>query len=121
MSVEIVMPKMGYDMTQGTLIRWLKREGDLVAVGDVIAEIETDKATVELESKAGGAVLKLLVDEGATVPVGSLITYAGRRRPVLGGGWAEQGLAARPQAGPRAGRGPHADRGHRPRRQNHPR
>jgi pyruvate dehydrogenase E2 component (dihydrolipoamide acetyltransferase) len=68
---------MGYDMTEGTLVRWLKHEGDPVVVGEVIAEIETDKATVEMESKADGAVLKLLVEEGETVPVGALIAYLG--------------------------------------------
>lgn len=71
------MPQLGYDMTEATLIRWLKREGDSVVVDDIIAEIETDKAIVELGSTAAGALLKLLVDEGETVPVGSSIAFVG--------------------------------------------
>ena len=50
------MPQLGYDMTEATLIRWLKREGDSVVVDEVIAEIETDKAIVELGSTAAGAL-----------------------------------------------------------------
>ncbi len=60
-------------MTQGTLVRWLKKEGDLVARGEAIAEIETDKAVVELEAFASGVLRKTLVKEGTVVPVGQAI------------------------------------------------
>jgi pyruvate dehydrogenase E2 component (dihydrolipoamide acetyltransferase) len=77
MAETINMPKLGFDMAEGTLVRWLKKEGETVAKGEVLAEIETDKATVEVESSASGVVRKLLVDEGAVVPVNSPIALVG--------------------------------------------
>ncbi len=75
---EIVnMPKLGFDMAEGTLVRWLKKVGETVNKGEVLAEIETDKATVEVESLASGVVRKLLVDEGAVVPVNTPIAVVG--------------------------------------------
>ena len=70
---------MGYDMQEGTLVRWLKSEGDTVALGELIAEVETDKAVVEIESTAAGTVLKLSVDEGTSVPVGEAIAVIGEQ------------------------------------------
>ena len=64
------MPQMGYDMQQGTVVRWLKSEGSPVKRGEAIAEIETDKAVVEFQSYAAGVLHKILVPEGTTVPVG---------------------------------------------------
>ncbi len=64
---------MGYDMQEGTVVRWLKPEGSEVEVGEAIAEIETDKAVVEFESPNAGVLSKILVVEGATVPVGQPI------------------------------------------------
>ena len=64
MAETISMPKLGFDMAEGTLIRWVKAEGETINKGDVLAEIETDKATVEVESSATGTVLKLLASEG---------------------------------------------------------
>ena len=71
--MEIKMPQMGYDMQEGTVVRWLKQEGEPVSEGEAIAEIETDKAVVEFESYASGVLRKVLVLEGATVPVGEPI------------------------------------------------
>jgi pyruvate dehydrogenase E2 component (dihydrolipoamide acetyltransferase) len=73
----INMPKLGFDMAEGTLVRWLKKVGETVNKGEVLAEIETDKATVEVESQVAGVVRKLLVDEGAVVPVNSAIAIVG--------------------------------------------
>jgi pyruvate dehydrogenase E2 component (dihydrolipoamide acetyltransferase) len=73
----INMPKLGFDMAEGTLVRWLKKVNETVNKGEVLAEIETDKATVEVESSASGVVRKLLVDEGAVVPVNSPIAVVG--------------------------------------------
>jgi pyruvate dehydrogenase E2 component (dihydrolipoamide acetyltransferase) len=76
--VEIVtMPKLGFDMAEGTLVRWVKKEGDKVEKGELLAEIETDKATVEVESQYSGTVLKQLVKEGTAVPVGKPIAAVG--------------------------------------------
>jgi pyruvate dehydrogenase E2 component (dihydrolipoyllysine-residue acetyltransferase) len=69
----VAMPKLGFDMAEGTLIRWVIREGQPVEKGAVLAEIETDKATVEVESSFSGIVFKHLVNEGTIVPVGKPI------------------------------------------------
>jgi len=73
----VVMPKMGYDMTQGKIVRWLKHEGDQVQKGEQIAEIETDKVNIQIESFASGVLQKILVPEGETVPVGQPIAQIG--------------------------------------------
>lgn len=75
---EIVMPKAGMAMEEGTLIRWLKKEGDEVKKGEAIAEIETDKVTIEEEAPGDGVMLKTLVEEGAVVPVVTPIAYIGQ-------------------------------------------
>jgi pyruvate dehydrogenase E2 component (dihydrolipoamide acetyltransferase) len=77
MAETVSMPKLGFDMAEGTLVRWVKKEGETVNKGEVLAEIETDKATVEVESSASGVVRRLLVDEKAVVPVGSPIAIVG--------------------------------------------
>jgi pyruvate dehydrogenase E2 component (dihydrolipoamide acetyltransferase) len=73
----VTMPKLGFDMAEGTLIRWAKKEGEKVEKGELLAEIETDKATVEVESPYSGVVLKQLVKEGAAVPVSQPIAAVG--------------------------------------------
>ena len=65
MPTEVLMPALSPTMTEGNLARWLKKEGDTVAAGDVIAEIETDKATMEVEAVDEGTLGKILVPEGA--------------------------------------------------------
>ncbi|MEO2142380.1 MAG: 2-oxo acid dehydrogenase subunit E2 [bacterium] len=73
MATSIVMPQMGYDMHEGKVVRWHKKEGEEVVRGEVIAEIETDKATVEYEAYTGGVMAKIVAEEGITIPVGGLI------------------------------------------------
>ena len=73
MATSIVMPQLGYDMREGTIVRWLKQEGEDVARGEVIAEIETDKAVVEFSPTTGGVLGRIVAQEGAAVPVGQLI------------------------------------------------
>jgi len=70
---KVVMPKLSEAMETGRLIKWLKQEGDRIQGGDVIAEIETDKADVEMEAFGSGVLRKILVPAGATVAVGGLI------------------------------------------------
>ena len=77
MATTVVMPQMGFDMQEGTIVRWLKQEGDEVSRGEPIAEIETDKAIVEMEAFASGVLLKTVVGEGETVPVGQAIAVIG--------------------------------------------
>ena len=83
MATELIMPQMGYDMQEGTVLRWLKGEGDAVANGEPIAEIETDKAVVEFESYAAGVLRRILVPAGTTVPVGEPIALVGAQDEVI--------------------------------------
>lgn len=73
MATYIEMPKLSDTMTEGTLVKWLKKEGDKVESGDVIAEVETDKATMEMEAFDDGVLHRYLVDAGAKVAIGSKI------------------------------------------------
>jgi pyruvate dehydrogenase E2 component (dihydrolipoamide acetyltransferase) len=73
--IEIRMPKMGDGMEEGTILRWLKHEGDAIAVNEEIAEIETDKANVPIPAEDAGILAQVVVEEGRTVPVGTVIAY----------------------------------------------
>ena len=70
---EVIMPKMGDGMEEGTLVEWLKKDGDSVKSGETIANIQTDKATLEMEAPATGKLGGILISEGDTVPVGTPI------------------------------------------------
>ncbi|HKH09551.1 MAG TPA: dihydrolipoamide acetyltransferase family protein, partial [Rubrobacter sp.] len=72
---EVIMPKMGDAMEEGTLLKWLKSEGDDVSEGEAIAEIETDKVTLELEAEDSGTLAQLIASEGDEVPVGGAIAF----------------------------------------------
>ena len=74
---DVTMPAMGADMTEGTVVKWLKAEGDSVARGDKLAEIETDKTVVEMESYSEGVLRKIILGDGSRVPVGTLLAYVG--------------------------------------------
>jgi pyruvate dehydrogenase E2 component (dihydrolipoamide acetyltransferase) len=74
---EIQMPKLSDTMTEGTLVAWKKKKGDKVSTGDVIAEIETDKATMEWESPEDGTLTEIYVEEGGKVNVGDKIAFIG--------------------------------------------
>jgi pyruvate dehydrogenase E2 component (dihydrolipoamide acetyltransferase) len=78
MAETITMPKLGFDMAEGILNRWVRQVGETINKGDVLAEIETDKATVEVSSTATGVVLQHLVDPGAVVPVNAPIAVIGQ-------------------------------------------
>ncbi len=73
MATPVTMPQMGYDMTEGSIQTWVKKEGDKVSKGETIAEIETDKATVEMEAFANGILKKIVVQPGQLVPVGTVV------------------------------------------------
>jgi len=77
MAVEVEMPQLSDTMEKGTIVRWLKNEGDHVERGDVLAEVETDKATMDLEAFDEGVLLKTLVGEGEDAPTQSLIAVIG--------------------------------------------
>jgi pyruvate dehydrogenase E2 component (dihydrolipoamide acetyltransferase) len=96
----INMPKLGFDMAEGTLVRWVVQEGEAIARGGVLAEIETDKATVEVESPFEGVVASHMVKTGDVVPVNlpiAVITSPGEKYEAAQPA-AEKGLAPPPQA-----------------------
>jgi pyruvate/2-oxoglutarate dehydrogenase complex dihydrolipoamide acyltransferase (E2) component len=73
--IAIEMPKLGYDMESGTVGGWLKKVGDKVSRGEAIAEIETEKSTVEMESTAAGTLVEIVATAGTELPVGQVIGY----------------------------------------------
>jgi pyruvate dehydrogenase E2 component (dihydrolipoamide acetyltransferase) len=75
MRIEVKMPNLSYDTESGKIVSWLKDIGDSVARGEPIAEVETDKATVEMESMQSGVLVEIVAAEGAEVPVGEVIAY----------------------------------------------
>ncbi len=83
MAETINMPKLGFDMAEGLLVRWVKQVGENINKGDVLAEIETDKATVEVESSASGVVLSHIVEQGTIVPVNAPIAVVGQAGEVV--------------------------------------
>ena len=76
MAVEVKLPRLGQGMEAGTIVRWLKSEGDQVAKGEPLYELDTDKVTQEVEAEADGQLLKILVSEGE-VDVGTTIAVIG--------------------------------------------
>ena len=74
MATEVILPKWGLTMEDGSLMAWLKQEGDRVEVGEIIAEIETEKITNDLEAPVSGVFIKILVEEGTEeVEVGTIL------------------------------------------------
>ena len=78
MAIKIIMPEMGEGVIEGTVSRWLKQEGDKVEQYEPVLEIETDKVTTEATAEEAGTLLKILVDEGETVDVGTVLAYIGQ-------------------------------------------
>src|SRR6476660_4540777 len=103
MATKVVMEALSPTMEEGRLVEWKKQEGEAVAVGDVLAEVETDKAVMELVARAGGTLLKHIVEAGATVPVSEPVA-------VIGEPGEDSGAAGREPAG-RVGSGADGNRG----------
>ena len=72
---EVILPKLGLTMEEGSIVRWLKAEGDSVEKGEVLFEVQTDKVVMEVESPASGLLGKILVGEDETVPIAQVIAY----------------------------------------------
>jgi pyruvate dehydrogenase E2 component (dihydrolipoamide acetyltransferase) len=85
MTTKVVMEALSPTMEEGRLVEWKKQEGEAVAVGDVLAEVETDKAVMELVARAGGTMLKHIVEAGATVPVSEPVAVIGEPGEAVGG------------------------------------
>src|SRR5690349_3484925 len=94
---EVIMPKMGDGMEEGTLVEWLKKEGDEVRSGETIANIQTDKATLEMESPGSGVLSGLLIEAGDTVPVGTPIGAVLANGESLPSNWGK-GVTKAPEA-----------------------
>ena len=77
MATIIEMPKLSDTMSVGTLVKWHKKTGDIVKNGDILAEVETDKATMDLENFDDGTLLDIFVEEGNEVPIGSPLAAVG--------------------------------------------
>src|SRR2546422_10826820 len=109
---KVVMPKLSEAMETGKIIKWLKKEGDRIQGGDILAEIETDKADVEMEAFGAGVLRKVLVPAGEKAPVGTLIGVIAEPGDDIAAGLASAPAPAAAGGGA-AGRAP--PRGHRPR------
>ncbi len=90
MATEVKMPKLGIDMVEGSISKWLKQEGDSVKAEEAIAEVETDKSTVEMPAPEDGVLLKIAVGEGDLVPVGAIVAYIGKAGEAVPGGGGSQ-------------------------------
>jgi len=77
MATKVIMPKLSPTMEEGQISRWLKKEGDKVAMGEPLAEIDTDKATMEMQALANGVLRKIVIGEGQSAPLGQLIAVIG--------------------------------------------
>ena len=77
MATQVIMPKLSPTMEEGQLSRWLKKEGDKVSMGEPLAEIDTDKATMEMQALANGVLRKIIIKEGESAPLGQLIAIIG--------------------------------------------
>lgn len=92
----VTMPKLGFDMAEGTLVRWVISEGESVKKGAVLAEIETDKATVEVEANTSGTLLRHLVEQGSVVPVNTPIAIIGQPGEEIPRFDSQEGSASQP-------------------------
>ncbi len=104
LAVEVIMPKAGMAMEEGTISKWLKKEGEAVEAGEPLMEIETDKVNMEIEAPASGVLIKILNSEGDVVPVTQVIAYIGKEGEDIGA-----------SAGPEGKKGTETDRELQPR------
>ena len=77
MATQLILPRLGQGMESGTIVRWLKAEGDSVAQGEPLYELDTEKVTQEVESDAEGVLLQILAHESEEVPVGQAVAVIG--------------------------------------------
>src|ERR1044072_6955107 len=75
MASKVIMPKLSPTMEEGQIARWLKKEGDKVSMGEPLAEIDTDKATMEMQALANGVLRKILISEGQSAPLEQTIAF----------------------------------------------
>jgi len=98
--VKVLMPKGSDTMTEGKVLKWVKKEGDQVSAGDAVVEIETDKVDMEVEAMGGGVLRKILVQSGKVVPVGELLALIGKPDEDISALLKGEGAAAAPAPAP---------------------
>src|ERR1043165_7402081 len=98
MATKVIMPKLSPTMEEGQISRWLKKEGDKVAMGEPLAEIDTDKATMEMQALANGVLRKIVISEGQSAPLGQLIAVIGEPEEDIASLLSEAPAAAAPAA-----------------------
>jgi pyruvate dehydrogenase E2 component (dihydrolipoamide acetyltransferase) len=102
MATTVVMEALSPTMEEGRLVKWAKKEGDAVKAGDTLAEVETDKAVMELVARADGSLIKIVVAEGQTVPVGNVVGYIGAVGEKVNGAGTAPAAVSRPLPAPAA-------------------
>src|SRR4051812_40929772 len=100
MATQVVMPKLSPTMEEGQISRWLKNEGDKVSMGEPLAEIDTDKATMEMQALGNGVLRKILVKEGESAPLGQPIAVIGEADEDISALLAQAGTSPQPKATP---------------------
>src|SRR5438034_143845 len=95
---EVNMPRLSDTMREGTITRWLKKPGDEVKRGDIIAEVETDKANMEVEAYDSGLLERILVQEGETAPIGQVIAVIGSKNGTRKVATSDQAISKSSQA-----------------------
>jgi len=98
MATQVIMPKLSPTMEEGQLSRWLKKEGDKVSMGEPLAEIDTDKATMEMQALGSGVLRKILIQEGESAPLGQLIAIIGEPDEDISALTAQSGSNQSPKA-----------------------
>ena len=96
MATRLLLPKQGLQMTEGTIVAWLKKTGERVSRGEPVVEMETDKTTMQIESPVDGVLLAVLCDEGDTVPVATTIAFIGEPGESIAAGGSSRGHACPP-------------------------
>jgi pyruvate dehydrogenase E2 component (dihydrolipoamide acetyltransferase) len=102
MATQVVMPKLSPTMEEGQITRWLKQEGDKVSMGEPLAEIDTDKATMEMQALGNGVLRKILLKEGENAPLGQMIAVIGEPDEDISALLKQAGAGAQAQAAPQA-------------------
>src|SRR5436190_16928718 len=102
MATKVHMEALSPTMEEGRLVKWTKHEGDAVKSGETLAEVETDKAVMELVARADGQLLKVMVQEGSTVPVGNVVAWIGKPGEKVDGDGAAAPAPAKPAASEKA-------------------
>jgi len=100
MATKVIMPKLSPTMEEGQISRWLKKEGDKVSMGEPLAEIDTDKATMEMQALANGVLRKIIINEGQAAPLGQLIAVIGEPDEDIASMLSEAPAAAAPKQEP---------------------